>query len=175
MSVTKPTLPAGVSFSIDELLEAVDGGNIHITDGSYADEAAIKTAFSDQTVAATTITTDYIPFGEFQEKPFSVKSDVKILKSYHRSREGRRTTSIELNLIGLSVEQKNWLEKELKKKVRTVAIISEDKATVAVFNGLKWAYNWSFEADEYCKVTIKTEFSGITEGKIVPIPCPEAV
>lgn len=172
-AITKPTLPAGVDLAFEELMDGMDGGSLHIAEGEYTDEAAIKTAFADQTALATELA-KYEELGEFQETPFSITSTVEVKKTYHTSRQGKRTTVVSLNIAGLSAEQKEWLESVMPKIIMSIAIVSDDQDKVLVFNKHKWAIDWKGEADGFWNITVKTEFSGHTKNRIVPVPCPEA-
>ncbi len=172
-AITKPTLPTGVDLDFDELMDGMDGGSVYIAEGEYADEAAIKTAFADQTALVTELA-KYEELGEFQETPFSVKSSAEVKSTYHTSRQGKRTTEMNLNITGLSAEQKSWLESVMPKIIMSIAIVSDDQDKVLVFNKHKWATDWQGEADGFWNVTVKSKFSGHTKNRIVPVPCPPA-
>lgn len=172
-AITKPTLPAGVDLDFDSLMDGMDGGKVLIAEGEYADEAAIKTAFADQTALATEIA-KYEELGEFQDTPFSITSSVDIKTTYHTSRQGKRTTEMNLNITGMSAEQKGWLESVMPKTIMSIAIVSDDQDKVLVFNRHKWSVDWKGEADGFWNVTVKAKFSGHTKNRIVPVPCPEA-
>jgi hypothetical protein len=174
MGLSKPTLPSGTDLDFSTLMDGMDGGKVYIADGSYSDLAAIKTAFADQTAAATELSTSYIEMGKFQDKPFTFKSDVELKKAYDIIKQGKRTTTADYNLIGLMSGQKDWLESDLNKVDRTIVVVSDDLEKVVVVNGCKWACNWSGETDDWWKATIKTEFKGLTKNKIAVVNCPEA-
>ncbi len=172
--VSKPTLPAGTDLSFAELLDGLEGGHIYLGEGSYADIAAVKAAFSDQDVAAATLAAGFISMGELAENPGKANSKAEKKKTYHYIKEGKRTNVVELHLSGVTEEQKNYLESSLNSTAKTIVVQSDDLSTIVVFNGLKWTADWDGEFDDYWDWTINTEFNGATAAKIVPLQCDPA-
>jgi hypothetical protein len=66
-----------------------------------------------------------------------------------------------LNLVGLTQERKDWLENELNRSKKTIALVTKDRKDVLLFNGLRWAYerNSSFNGEPFSG-TISSQFSG---------------
>jgi len=174
-ALTKPTFD-GASADFDDLIDGMDGGDAYIAAGAgFESEATMAAALDDQTAVDTLLGTSFEKFGTFQEEPYSMESKVELKKTYNYVKQGKRSNTISLNFAGLSAELKKWCEEQLNATAHTIIIRSTNKAKLLVFNGLKWAMEWSSKADDWYLVTIKTEFTGNTANKVVMLTCPEAV
>ncbi|MBI9113214.1 hypothetical protein [Maridesulfovibrio ferrireducens] len=99
------------------------------------------------------------------ENPGKEESKVAKFKTTNFLIEGKRSNTIELTLIGLNQARKDWLETQLNKEIRTIALLSADKANCLVFNAMRWSYERSNEFNGLYTATISTEFSGPTKDR----------
>jgi len=80
---------------------------------------------------------------------------------------GKRTSTVELSLNGLSAKQKDYFESSLFSGQQiTILCMSKERDRATIFNGMRWTVDWSGEADGLWTVVISTEFSGSTNGKV---------
>ena len=134
--------------------------------GTY-DQASLDTLYATQASVKTELTTNFDLLGELAEKPGKTDSKLTKLKTRNYTIPGKRTSTVELNISGLSTKQKNFLESSLfMGRNTTIVVVSKGFDRVVIFNGLRWTVDWSGEADGLFSVVISTEFSGITNGKI---------
>lgn len=117
--------------------------------------------------------------GELADKPGKVDSKTDRLKTRNYQIQGKRTSSIEINLNGLSTKMKNYLESALfQEQDITILITDADLATMEpltdpgyrclLFDAMRWAVDWSAEADGLWSVVISTSVDGSTASKILP-------
>lgn len=173
-AVTKPTLPDTMTpqdLEFSALMDVMIADLIYFTVGAYPSEADIMSEFNKDT-ASTMLALDnaYILLGELAEKPGKADSKINKLKTRNYSIPGKRTSTIELNIVGLSNLQKDYLESAaFQGTTITIVSASKDLRRVVVFNGMRWTVDWSGEADGLFNVVISTEFSGTTKDRIVII------
>ena len=148
------------------LVEGMIADDIYFGIGTYAD-SDIATHFINQTALNLELNANYDILGELAEKPGKTDSKITKLKTRNYSIPGKRTSTIELSIVGLSVKQKDFLESSaFMGKNTTIVAVSKAFDRVVIFNGLRWTVGWSGEADGLFTVVISTEFSGVTAGKI---------
>lgn len=119
--------------------------------------------------------------GELAEKPGKVDSKVTRLKTRNYQIPGKRSSSIELQLCGLSAAQKDYFESALfSGQEITILLVTnqlastdpEDTAAydfstpVVVFNGLRWTVDWSGEADGLWSIVLSSEITGATKDRV---------
>ncbi|MCB5287518.1 MAG: hypothetical protein LHW64_06920 [Candidatus Cloacimonetes bacterium] len=124
----------------------------------------------------------FYPFGELAEKPGKTDSKIEKLKTRNFLIPGRRSSSVELAVCGLSEAQKNYLESTLFQGQPMTMILANkdvmstipevDDLDIVIINGLSWVTEWSGEADGLWTVVISTEIQGSTEGLIYPLHIP---
>jgi hypothetical protein len=169
MGLTTPTYPSGTlqtDFDFASLMEGMVADKIFFGFGKYT-AAEATTAYATQTALTTETTTNMDSLGELAEKPGKADSKVNKLKSRNYLVPGKRTNTIELTIIGLQAKQKNFLESRLfSGKEITITVVSAENDRAVVFNGMRWAVEWSGEADGMFSVVISTEYSGATKDRI---------
>ena len=168
-SVTNPVYPGDMlekDLLFVSLVEVMIADDIYFGIGTYTD-SDIAANFVNQTALSIELSNNYDKLGELAEKPGKTDSKITKLKTRNYSIPGKRTSTIELSIVGLSVKQKDFLESSaFMGKNTTIVIVSKEKDRVVIFNGLRWTVDWSGEADGLFTVVISTEFSGVTAGKI---------
>lgn len=169
MGLTTPTYPSGTlqaDFDFASLVEGMVADKIFFGFGKYT-AAEATTAYATQTALTTETNTNMDSLGELAEKPGKADSKVNKLKSRNYLVPGKRTNTIELTIIGLQAKQKNFLESRLfSGKEVTITLVSAENDRAVVFNGMRWAVEWSGEADGMFSVVISTEYSGATKDRI---------
>jgi hypothetical protein len=169
MGLTTPTYPTGTTqtdFDFAALMDSLVADKIFFGFGKYT-SAEATTAYATQTALTTETTTNMDSLGELAEKPGKADSKVNKLKSRNYLVPGKRTNTIELTIIGLQAKQKNFLESRLfSGKEVTITLVSAENDRAVVFNGMRWAVEWSGEADGMFSVVISTEYSGATKDRI---------
>lgn len=123
----------------------------------------------------------FFPLGELAEMPGKVDSKVGKLKTRNYLIPGRRASTVELNLNGLSAKQKDYFESALFSGQPITIILCKNELLLAdpedwdafdfatpivVFSGLRWTVDWSAEADGLWSVVITSEVTGATKNRI---------
>lgn len=169
MPIATPVYPTGTlqtDFDFAALMDSMVADKIFFGFGKYT-SAEATTAYATQTSLGTETTTNMDSLGELAEKPGKADSKVNKLKSRNYLIPGKRTSTIELTIIGLNAKQKNYLEsRAFSGKEITIAVISNENDRAVIFNGMRWAVEWSGEADGMFSVVISTEYSGATKDRI---------
>ena len=169
MPLITPLYPTGTlqtDLDFAALMEGLVADKIYFGMGKYT-AAEATTAFATQTSMTTETTTNMDSLGELAEKPGKADSKVNKLKSRNYLIPGKRTNTIELTIIGLQAKQKNFLEsRSFSGKDYTIVVVSAENDRAVVFNGMRWAVEWSGEADGMFSVVISTEYSGATKDRI---------
>jgi len=164
MSVAKINgLVAGAADFASQLA-AFEHGKCYIGEGSYTAGEA-DTAFADLGALATELGSSLSEISDLGEKPGKEESKVEKLKTSNYVIEGKRTNTVELTLIGLNQERKDWLESSLNDSAKTIVLVSSSGKDVLVFTGMRWTYERSTELNGLFTATISTEFSGQTSDK----------
>ena len=130
-------------------------------------ESEVASMYDTRSSIKDELNSNFDLLGELAEKPGKADSKITKLKTRNYTLPGKRTSTVELTVAGLSNRQKNYLESSafMGKNV-TIVACSKSFDRVVIFNGLRWTVDWSGEADGLFSVVISTEFSGITNGKI---------
>ena len=177
MSVVKPTLPSGLTapdLLIAALVEAMPGDSAYIGSGTYT-PAEIASKFANQTTLATEVSTNLTDIGELAEKPTKADSKSEKLKSRNFTYPGKRNTTLELNLAGISNAKKDYLESTGFSAIPiTIVLVSRANDRIVVYNGMRWTCDWAAETDGLFNVVLSAEFSGATLGKIYVLKVPAA-
>jgi hypothetical protein len=167
--VAKPTYPTDMSaddLNFARLMDVLVADNVYFGVGSY-DTEGVNTLFATQAGVKTELTTNLDLLGELAEKPGKADSKITKLKTRNYTIPGKRTSTVELTIAGLSTVQKDYLEShDFMNQEVTIVVVSKAYDRVVIFNGLRWTVDWSGEADGLFSVVISTEFSGITAGRI---------
>jgi len=171
MDVTKITLPGTMTaadLAFDSLVAQMSGDYVYFGAGtlSEAELASLDSAFAwDDALEAS-----FNLLGELAESACKVDSKLSSLKTRKYRVSGKRTTTLELNLVGLSQLQKQYLESPaFSSRTLTLVLRSRAKDALVVFTGLKWTCSWSGEVDGLFTVVISSEFTGTTAGKIYAV------
>lgn len=167
--VSSPTYPINMTeedMEFRTLMDVMIADQVHFGIGTY-DQEAIDTLYSVQGSVKTELNGNFDLLGELAEKPGKTDSKLSKLKTRNYSIPGKRTSTVELNIAGLSTKQKNFLESNLfMSKDTTIVVASKGLDRVVIFTGLRWTVDWAGEADGLFNVVISTEFSGVTSNKI---------
>jgi hypothetical protein len=150
-------------LNFEQMLARFAGGWVYIGEGSYADASEADSAFADQTALDTELSTNLSKISDLADDPGKEESTVEKHKTMNYVIEGKRENTVELNLVGLTQERKDWLENELNRSKKTIALVTKDRKDVLLFNGLRWAYerNSSFNGEPFSG-TISSQFSGLS-------------
>jgi len=167
--IAPPTYPTNMvegDMGFNKLMDVLVADFVYFGIGTY-DQTAIDSLYATQGSAKTELSTNFDLLGELAEKPGKTDSKLSKLKTRNYSIPGKRTSTVELNIAGLSTKQKNFLESSLfMSKDTTIVVASKDLDRAVIFTGLRWTVDWSGEADGLFNVVISTEFSGVTSNKI---------
>lgn len=119
--------------------------------------------------------------GELGEKPGKTESKTTKLATRNYSIPGKRTSTVELLLNGISEKQKNYFEGTLFAGQEITIILVKNEmlsadqndvltcmfpTSVVIFSGMRWTAEWAAEADGLWSVTLSTIMSGSTAGRI---------
>lgn len=179
------SLPTGIDQEDLEFgaLDAAMKGDVAMFSLGDIDDNAMfaNTIALDGDIAET-----FVAIGELAEKPVKTDSKTTKLKTRNYQIPGKRSSTVELTMNGLSAKQKDYFESALfSGEVISILllprnyvdiIVEETEAlSLVVFSGLRWTVDWSAEADDLWTVVISTEFTGLSKDKIYPItvPAPE--
>ncbi|MCB5269808.1 MAG: hypothetical protein M0Q99_11440 [Candidatus Cloacimonetes bacterium] len=123
----------------------------------------------------------FAALGELAEMPGKVESKVNRLKTRNYLIAGRRNSSIELVLNGLSELQKDYFESALFSGLEITILLCKNEllaqgvndpdnfkfpSPITVFSGMRWTADWSAEADGLWSVVITSEVTGATKDRI---------
>ncbi len=162
---TKPTM--GIkSTEFNKQIAMFQHGMCWLGNGAFASQEDIPEASLvgiSQFIAFLEASFDVV--SDLAEKPGKESSKVVKLKTNSYMVEGKRTNTIELYLVGLTQERKDWLESELNKDIKTIVLLSNDYTNVLVFNGMSWIYERETEIDGLFTSTISTGYSGATKNR----------
>lgn len=171
-TITPPVYPGSISegdLSFSKLMDTFVADNVYFGHGSY-DPTLVPSIYITTEAANTELTNNFNCLGELAEKPGKADSKLNKLKTRNYIVPGKRTNTVELNIAGLSNNQKSYLESnDFMSKTTTIVVASKDFDRVVIFNGLRWTVDWAGEADGLFNVTISSEFSGTTSDKILLI------
>jgi len=162
MSLTKPTFTDYTEdevLDLNEMLAMFSHGKLYMADGEMT-KAEADAMFDDVDVMATDLESNAVEISDLGETPGSENSSAEELPTSQYLIEGSRTNTVELNLIGLSQDRKDWLEQELNKKQRTLILVSDNGRDALVFNGLRWVYAREGNFGALFAATIKTQYKG---------------
>jgi hypothetical protein len=169
MAVAAPTYPSGMTgdkLLIANLMPIMPGDVVYFGIGKYSTATEADTAFASGAVA-TTLNSNYDPLGELAEKAGKLDSKQAKVKSRNYSFPGKRTTTVELNIVGLSCAQKDYLESgSFTGREITIVVGSADNTRLVVLNGLYWTVDITGESDGLFQVTVSADFSGPTTDRI---------
>ena len=169
MDVSKITLP-GTMTAADMAFEALTaqmaGDYAWFGSGTLteAEIASLDSAFAwDAAIAA-----NFDSLGELGESAGKVESKLASLKTRNYKLPGKRTTTMEINLVGISQLQKQYLESnDFSATTMSIILRNREKDRAIVFNGQKWTADWSGAVDGLFSVVLTTEFVGGTSGKVL--------
>jgi hypothetical protein len=124
------------------LMDVLIADDIYFGIGTYA-KGDITTIYANQGTVKNEMSSNLDRLGELAEKPG--KTDSKIIKLKTRNYAlGKRTSTVELTIIGLSTKQKNFLESSaFMGKNTTIVVTSKGLDRVVIFDGLRWTVDWS--------------------------------
>ena len=167
--VTPPTYPTNMTegdLAFAKLMDVLIADFVYFGIGTY-DQTSIDTLYATQASVKSELNTNFDLLGELAEKPGKTDSKLSKLKTRNYTLPGKRTSTAELSIVGLSNKQKNFLESSLfMGRNTTIAVVSKGFDRVVIFNGLRWTVDWLGEADGLFSVVISTEFSEVTSNKI---------
>lgn len=168
-SIVRPTLPGSMSegdLGFSKLMDVFIADYVYFGIGSYS-SSQIESIYTSAASVKTELIDNFIMLGELADKPGKTDSKLSKHKTRNYSIPGKRTNTVELNIVGLSTLQKNYLESNtFMGKDTTIVIASKELDRVVIFTGLRWTVDWAGEADGLFNVVISTEFSGATSDKV---------
>ncbi len=163
--VTPTALDTQVS-DFQEQIAVFNHGTCWLGDGSFENiEAIPPEQLISQKAFEGFLNSSFDEISDLGENPGKEESKVAKFKTTNFLIEGKRSNTIELTLIGLNQARKDWLESQLNKAIRTIALWSADKASCLIFNGMRWSYERSNEFNGLYTATISTEYSGPTKDR----------
>ncbi|MCB5235189.1 MAG: hypothetical protein LHW60_08135 [Candidatus Cloacimonetes bacterium] len=169
-TITPPVYPGSIGegdLAFSKLMDAFVADNVYFGHGSY-NPTLVPSIYTTTEAAKTELTNSFNCLGELAEKPGKADSKLSKLKTRNYVIPGKCTNTVELNIAGLSNNQKTYLESnDFMSKITTIVVASKDFDRVVIFNGLRWTVDWAGEADGLFNVTISSEFSGGTSDKII--------
>lgn len=152
-------------LAFDELLEQMIGDDVYIGAGTLTDEDLATLV--DQVAYDAALAANFDVLGELSEKAGKMDSKLSSLKTRNYKVAGKRTNTVEINIVGISQLQKQYLEStDFSGTTMTVILRNREKDRVIILNGMKWTCDWSGEVDGLFAVVLSTEFAGTTNGKI---------
>ena len=144
--ISQPTYPSNMTegdLSFSKLMDVLVADLVYFGIGTY-DQTSIDTLYANQGSVKTELTTNFDLLGELAEKPGKTDSKLTKLKTRNYTIPGKRTSTVELNISGLSTKQKNFLESSLfMGRNTTIVVVSKGFDRVVIFNGLRWTVDWS--------------------------------
>ena len=162
----KPTALDKQVSDFQEQIAVYNHGTSWIGDGSFGDIGEIPPeSLLNQRDFEGFLSSMFTPISDLGENPGKEESKVTKFKTTNFLIEGKRSNTMELTLIGLNQARKDWLESQLNKAIRSIALWSADKASCLIFNAMRWSYERSNEFNGLYTATISTEFSGPTKDK----------
>lgn len=167
-AISQPTYPTPMTESdmlFNALVDVFIADDVYFGFGSYSD-SEVASIYNTQSSIKDELNNSFDLLGELAEKPGKADSKITKLKTRNYTLPGKRTSTVELTIVGLSNKQKNYLESSafMGKNV-TIVAASKSFDRVAIFNGLRWTVDWSGEADGLFSVVVSTEYAGSTSGK----------
>lgn len=128
----------------------------------------------------------FIQMGELAEKPSKTESQAARLATRNSLVAGRRDSTAEIVLNGISNAQKDYYENVFANKMVTIILAKNEIMTpdiddpnawdfdteVMVYSGLYWKTNWKSTSDELNSLTITASLRGGTENDIYPLAVP---
>ncbi len=169
MALSAPTYPSGMTNAdllFSTLVDTFIADEVFYGIGHYTAEE-VGTKFATKSAMATELSTYCKQIGELAEKPGKTDSKINKLKTRNYQIPGKRTSTVELTLNGISAKQKDYFEGTLFSGAEvTIICVSKERDRATIFNGMRWTVDWSGEADGLWTVVISTEFSGTTNGKV---------
>ena len=148
--VSPPTYPINMNESdlnFSNLMDVLIADHVYFGIGTY-DQASIDTLYGTVGSVKEELSTNFDLLGELAEKPGKTDSKLSKLKTRNYAIPGKRTSTVELNIAGLSNKQKNFLESTMfMGKDTTIVVASKELDRVVIFTGLRWTVDWSGEAD----------------------------
>ncbi len=191
MGLTKPTEIEPGYLALGALEAAVAGDAVYYSKGSL--DASLGEIKSTYGLARLIRAAGYFfPLGELAEKPVKLDSKIGKLKTRNYMIQGKRTSTVELSLNGLSEKQKDYLESEAFSRAEiTILLVKNELANtelldvgeggelnfmfsspVVVFNRMRWTVDWSGEADGLWSVVLSTSLDGGTKDRIYTVRVP---
>jgi hypothetical protein len=167
--LTVPTFASGTTSAdlvFSALVDTFIADELFFGLGEYT-AAEIGTKYATKNAIATELGSYLKQIGELAEKPGKVDSKIEKHKTRNYLIPGKRSSSIELTINGISAKQKDYLESSLfQGALVTMVALNKDHDRVTIFNGMRWVVEWSGEADGLWSVVLSTEFSGATANRI---------
>jgi hypothetical protein len=164
MSLTKVTFDDYVADDIlkfENVIAQFAHGKCYIGEGILTKSEA-DSMCADLTTLDTALGSDVDEISDLGEEPGSEKSEVEKLKTSNYLIEGKRTNTVELTLVGINQDRKDWLEQQLNKTIKTIVLVSASGKDVIIFNGMRWSYDRETTLNGLFSGKISTEYKGPT-------------
>lgn len=162
---TKPSLDKLI-VNFHDQIAVFNHGTCWIGNGSFDSLKTIPPeVLKGQIEYRAFLNSTFDEISDLGENPGKESSKVAKLKTTNYVIEGKRSNTIELSLVGLNQERKDWLETQLNKEIRTIILLSSDGDNSLVFNGMRWTYDRDTEFNGLYTATLSTEYSGPTKDR----------
>jgi hypothetical protein len=186
--MTPVTLPSGVNDLKWENQIPIMPGDVAFFSLGNVTANDLTAYFSDSLVVARLLRggSPFIQMGELAEKPSKTESQAARLATRNSLVAGRRDSTAEIVLNGISNAQKDYYENAFANKMVTIILAKNEIMTpdikdpnawdfdteVMVYSGLYWKTNWKSTSDELNSLTITASLRGGTENDIYPLAVP---
>lgn len=156
------------NLKFDNLIATMSGDYAYIAAGmlSKSDLAGLTSVLKWEMALKLA----FDPLGELAEEPAQVESKTEGMKTRKFLVAGKRDNELELRIVGVSQTQKKYLESPaFNEATVTIVLQNRDKDKITIFNGMKWAMEWSAATDGLYDVTISTDFTGSTDARVIAL------
>ncbi|MDD3535164.1 MAG: hypothetical protein PHC50_03345 [Candidatus Cloacimonetes bacterium] len=155
-----PIPPAGTSLDFADLSAVMPGDEVYFAEGADT-VSAINTMFATRTSLATALAASFTSLGELAEAPAKVDSSVEKLRTRNYCIPGRRESSIELVVAGISDKTKAYFESSaFAAKDISIILLNRDRTDAVIFIGMRFKADWKAESDKVPQVTLTANFTG---------------
>jgi hypothetical protein len=173
LAVSKETSPSGIAdeMAFSAVKSVLPGGQIYMGIGSYS-SAELTSIVNGMDNLATELSENYDLWGELADEDDAVdmNSTVETIETRYHIFEKKRTTEIQLKIVGLTKTLKEYVESPtFAKTARTFVVLADgDENTFLILNGLYWRAEWSAQGDNLWTVMLKTSVKGNSDNYILP-------
>jgi len=155
-------------LAFEELMAQMIGDDVYVAAGTL-DSTDLATLVDHATWDAA-LAAYFSVLGELAEKAGKSDSKVTKLKTRNYVVSGRRDSSHEIYIVGISQLQKQYLESTaFSAATLCIVLRNREKDSIIILNGMKWIAEWSGETDGLWAVTLSSSFVGTSNDKVILI------